>query len=318
MSRVSIIIPAHNSASWIEATLSSAGSQTFQNIEIIVVDDGSTDATSKAVERFPDPRIQLVRQTRLGAAAARNHGLRKCTGDFIQFLDSDDLLSPNKIAHQVEALSNAGPRSIASCSWAHFTGDVSSAAVVPERVWTVSDPIDWLVSSLSGGGMMQPACWLTPRSITESAGPWNEALSLHDDGEYFARVLLNADENVFVPEAVVFYRNVPLSLSRRRSRGAAESALSVCKARHQLLLEKRDDEVVRKAIATQYLQFAYEFASVEPSLAAAAEHAIASLGVEPHATVGANSFRTLTRAIGFRAALGLRRMTSAAFSRSGT
>jgi glycosyltransferase involved in cell wall biosynthesis len=271
-----------------------------------VIDDASSDATCDIVSEFRDPRFRLLRQSHQGAAAARNHGLEKSRGEIIQFLDADDLLSQNKIQSQVDALSVASGRSISCCGWAHFEDSVERSKPFPEAVWFISDPVEWLVKSLQGGGMMQPGCWLTPRVMLDAAGSWDTSLSLHDDGDYFARVLLEANQIVFVDDALVYYRTVRGSLSRQRSRHDIESGLQVCRARHAALLQRRDDCESRKAIATQYAQFAYEFARTAPDLAAEALSTIVHLGAEPAPTVGGKHFRRLASWLGFSAALRLR------------
>lgn len=304
---VSVIVPAYEAEQWLPHCLSALAAQTFERLEVVIVDDGSRDATAAIAAEFDDPRFRVVRQPHRGAAAARNAGLRATTGELVQFLDSDDLLSPDKIARQVEALESAGPGCIASCAWAPFSSDVSTASVQPQPVWLVHDPVEWIVTSLSGGGMMQPGAWLTPRVLIERAGPWNEELSLHDDGEFFTRVLLCARRNVFVPGVVAYYRQHAGTLSRRRSPAAAKSAFEVCRLRERALLASRDDLPARRALATQYAQFAYEFCRTEPALAASSVAAIRALRAKPKPTVGGRLFRLATMVLGLSHALRLRR-----------
>lgn len=304
---VSVIIPAHNASRWIAETLASVAKQSWRRIETIVVDDGSDDDTAGVVTNVAESSVQLVRQVNRGASAARNRGLAESRGELIQFLDADDLLSPDKIALQVRALATAPVGSIASCTWMHFQNDTAAASSDHEAVWPVKDPVEWLVKSLSGGGMMQTAGWLTPRKVVFAAGPWNESLSLsfYDDADFFARVLLKATENIFVPKAIVYYRHVPGSLSRRRSRVAIESSLAVNRLRERALLERRDNHASRRAVATQYAQFAYEFASTAPDLARAALESISDLGVVP-APIGGKGFRIIASILGLEAAVRFR------------
>lgn len=100
---VSIVIPAYNAERWIELTLDSARQQTHGNIEILVIDDGSTDRTPELVEAAAarDPRVSLYRQANAGVGAARNHGIRRAKGRYIAPLDADDLWKPEKIERQV-------------------------------------------------------------------------------------------------------------------------------------------------------------------------------------------------------------------------
>ena len=304
---VSIIMPAYTAAPWIGEAVASALVQEGTALEVVVVDDGSTDETAEVVAGIDDPRVRLIRQENRGAAGARNAGWRAARGTHLQFLDADDLLGPGKLKRQLEALAAAPARAVASCAWARFTGDPGAAAAKPEPVWTEPDPLQWIIRSLSGEGMMQTGAWLVPRALAEAAGPWNEALSLHDDGEFFARVLLQASRQVFVPGPRVCYRQVPTSLSRDRSRRALESALAVCEAHDRLLRGAAGaSHAARRAAATSYAQFAYELGAGAPDLRARALAQLAALGVAPHATVGGWLFRMLVRGCGFPRALRLR------------
>ena len=95
---VSIIIPTFNRGYILPRAIKSALSQTYQNIELIIIDDGSTDNTEEIVKDFSDPRIQYIRYSEnKGRPAARNKGIKKSKGDFFAFLDSDDEYPPEKI-----------------------------------------------------------------------------------------------------------------------------------------------------------------------------------------------------------------------------
>ena len=103
MIKVSVIIPTYNRAKLLEEALESAFAQTRQPDEIIVVDDGSTDNTETAIARF-GPKVRYIRQKNAGPSAARNNGISHATGDFIAFLDSDDLWPKDRLEHQLAAL----------------------------------------------------------------------------------------------------------------------------------------------------------------------------------------------------------------------
>jgi glycosyltransferase involved in cell wall biosynthesis len=303
---VSVVMPAFNAESVIQESVLSVLRQTYSRLELIIVDDGSTDSTSQILKTVQDPRVTVRYQENKGAASARNHAMRLVKGDLIQFLDADDILSNDKIERQVTALVSSPPGTIASCPWAHFTSDTKAAVIDQEPVWSVTDPTQWLIESLSGAGMMQTASWLIPREIAEVVGPWNESLTLHDDGEYFTRILLASRRNAFVPEAIVFYRGANSSLSRRRSAKDLESAFLVCELRRQHLLGKLDSPASRKAVATQYAQFVYEHGRTAPDLARSAIDTIHALGVKPNVYAGGHGFRFLSGLIGFHGAVRLR------------
>ncbi|MDT8383057.1 MAG: glycosyltransferase [Gammaproteobacteria bacterium] len=103
MPLVSVIVPAYNCASFIEQSIQSILAQKYPNIEIIVIDDGSTDQSTELARHFGEP-IKVILQTNQGPAAARNRGIRESKGEFIAFLDSDDVWLPNKLADQVTFL----------------------------------------------------------------------------------------------------------------------------------------------------------------------------------------------------------------------
>ncbi|MBV8102766.1 MAG: glycosyltransferase family 2 protein [Verrucomicrobia bacterium] len=107
---VSVIVPALNAATYIRQTLDSVLEQTYRKIEVIVVDDGSSDSTAEIVEEFVvrDPRFQLVRQSNAGVGAARNTAIKKARGKYLAPLDADDLWSPQKLETQVACMERSG------------------------------------------------------------------------------------------------------------------------------------------------------------------------------------------------------------------
>ena len=204
---VSILIPAYNSEEWITHTLQSAVAQTWPRKEIIVVDDGSSDRTAELARRFASKEVSVVTKENGGAAAARNHALRLSQGDYIQWLDADDLLAPDKIEKQLQALGEVpNKRILLSSPWAHFCYRASRARFVASSLYQDLSPVEWLLRKMSENLHMQTGTWLTSRELFEAAGPWDIRLSSDDDGEYYCRVLLASEGTRFVPEAKVFYR----------------------------------------------------------------------------------------------------------------
>src|ERR1700739_1031893 len=118
---VSILIPAYNSGQWIGDTLCSAIAQTWKPKEIIVLDDGSTDRTLEVARQFESKGVQVFTQANQGAAATRNAAFKLSHGDYIQWLDADDLLSPDKIARQMTVAEQlANKLTLLSCGWSSF------------------------------------------------------------------------------------------------------------------------------------------------------------------------------------------------------
>jgi glycosyltransferase involved in cell wall biosynthesis len=207
---VSILIPAYNADRWLAATIDSALRQTWPRKEIIIVDDGSTDQTFSVAQMFKAAGVSVYRQENQGAAAARNTALALSQGDFIQWLDADDILSEDKIFHQISAaLEVESLRTLSSCSWAHFRFRIRKARFSVSPLWQDLEPTEWLLRKWEANLHMQTATWLVSRELTELAGPWDTRLLGDDDGEYFSRVVTLSDRIRFIRESKVYYRVMP-------------------------------------------------------------------------------------------------------------
>ena len=185
---VSIIVPLHNAEKTIIDALNSCLNQEYDNIEVVVIENGSTDNSIEKVNSFKADNIKLYSIGKASSTIARNIGFEKSNGDFIQYLDADDILSSKKIANQINLIKNHPAGSLVCCGWAKFKETIVDVRKVPQKVWNdYNNPIEWLLDAWNGGGMMQTACWLTPRKLIEAAGPWEESFEQNpnDDGEFF-------------------------------------------------------------------------------------------------------------------------------------
>ena len=204
---VSILIPAYNAQEWIAGTIRSAIEQTWPRTEIIVVDDGSKDRTVEVARQFGAQGVHVVTQKNQGASAARNKAFSLCHGDYIQWLDADDLLAPDKISRQMEVVAQGlSSRTLLSSAWGRFMYRPSRIRLIPTSLWSDLTPQQWLLHKMDENVFMQTATWLVSRELTEAAGPWDTRLLGDDDGEYFCRVLLASDGVRFVRDATVYYR----------------------------------------------------------------------------------------------------------------
>jgi glycosyltransferase involved in cell wall biosynthesis len=300
---VSIIIPCLNAACWLGETIASCLDQTWPDIEIIVVDNGSSDDSIAIARRFPPDKITLLACERPGAAAARNAGLARACGAFIQYLDADDLLHRDKIRAQVERLAAAPALSLASAAWSRFSRHPSEAGFDPEAVWSDLSPEEFLITSWLGGGMMPVFAWLTPRAVIDAAGAWDESLSVHDDGEYFTRVALAASGIIFCHEARGYYRTgAAPTISRRRDSDGLASVFAAIELSCAHLLERRDTARARQACAAHYQRFVYDVYPLVPDLAAIAERRVGELGGSDLRLGGGACFQLLSRCVGWKAA----------------
>ncbi len=253
---VSILIPAYNSEEWIGDTIRSAIAQTWERKEVIVVDDGSRDRTAEVARRFASKEVIVVSTENQGAAAARNHALQLSQGDYIQWLDADDLLAPDKIERQLAAVGEVeGKRILLSSPWAFFNYRTNCARFVPTSLCQDLSPVEWLLRKMGENLHMQTATWLTSRELTEAAGPWDTRLAVDDDGEYFCRVLLASEGTRFVPEARVLYRVTSSNrLSHIGMSDRKKDAMLLSMTLHiQSLRSLEESERVRKA-CMNYMQ----------------------------------------------------------------
>ena len=159
---------------------------------------------------LPRKEVAVVSTENQGSSEARNYALKLSQGDYIQWLDADDLLAPDKIERQLAALREEdSKRVLLSSPWAFFNFRPSRARFVPTSLWQDLSPVEWLLRKMGENLHMQTGTWLTSRELSEAAGPWDKRLVSDDDGEYFCRVLLASEGTRFVPEAKVFYRITP-------------------------------------------------------------------------------------------------------------
>jgi glycosyltransferase involved in cell wall biosynthesis len=259
---VSILIPAFNAQEWIADTIRSALAQTWPNKEIIVVDDGSRDQTLRVARSFASRNVKVVAKENEGAATTRNRAYALSQGDYIQWLDADDLLSRDKIERQLTALQGTdGRRTLLSSAWAYFAYRAHRARFVPTPLWQDLTPVDWLVHKMGKNLHMQTATWLTSRELAEAAGAWDTRLLSDDDGEYFCRVLMASNGVRFVPEAKVYYRSIPSGqLSYIGSSNRKMDAMLVSMKLHvQYIRSLEDSERVRDACRTYVRSWSVNF-----------------------------------------------------------
>jgi glycosyltransferase involved in cell wall biosynthesis len=211
---VSILIPAFNAERWISDCLQSAIAQTWTWKEIIVVDDGSKDATFEIASKFESSNVQVVKQAKKGASAARNYALSLSQGDYIQWLDADDLLAPDKIARQLEGAEHGqSSRVMLSAAWGRFYYCPEMSRFHPNSLWEDLDPVEWLFRKVNQNLWMAIESWLISRKLTDMAGSWDETLYRDNDGEYFSRVLLSSVAIRFNGESRVFCRRGNFGIS---------------------------------------------------------------------------------------------------------
>lgn len=205
MKRVSVIIPSYNRASLVLETIRNLQAQTLLPFEIIIVDDGSTDG-SREILRSITTGIIVIEQPNAGPGAARNAGLAVASGEFVQFMDSDDLASLNKLEAQVVALEEK-QADMAFSPWLHIEWG-AGLKTTPRDVLQTRHPgyqrslLHW---HLMGWCLVLQNC-LFRRSFLERVGNLKTDLLGTEDWEYFNRIFLANPSTVFTPNCFLFYR----------------------------------------------------------------------------------------------------------------
>ena len=204
---VTVVIPAYNARATIEATLHSVRRQTHATLEILVVDDGSTDESAALVELHAtqDPRVRLIRQANAGVSAARNTGWREARGEFIAFVDADDLWTAGKTELQLAALIEGGPSMGLVYSWyvkIDLDDRVTYRGEGPRFAGRVLDAL--LVNNFVGNG----SAVLVRRAALEKTGGFDPRLHANEDILFYCRVAEHYDFAV-VQEYQIGYRQSP-------------------------------------------------------------------------------------------------------------
>ena len=280
---VSILIPAHNAERWIEDTIESALGQTWQKKEIFVVDDGSTDQTLQIAKRFASKAVRVVAQANQGAAVARNTAYAMCQGDYIQWLDADDLLDHDKVENQVREIDNCpSKRTLLSGAWGHFSYRRRKARFTPTALWCDLTPADWMVRKMGSNLQMQTDNWLVSRELSDAAGPWDCRLWRDNDGEYFSRVISASDGIRFVPTARSYYRHAGFtSISYiGGSNKKLESLFLSMQLHMQYLRSMEDSERTRLACIRYIRTWLQEFYPYRIDIARQLKAIAADLGAE--------------------------------------
>lgn len=249
---VSVIVPTYNRAGFIVETLDSIFGQTYRPIEVFVIDDGSTDYTREIVEEWrrkhaEDTEFELsyLLQKHSGAPAARNFGLIESCGEFIQFIDSDDLLAPSKIGNQIHVLPTCESKTAIYGRWRYFINSKNGIEVYKVSTRTGED--NSLKNWIGGRWAVPPHSILWKRNDIAQLGPWDESLAADQDGDFSMRFLLRGGKLVFCPSAWVYHR---LYEDPESSVGGSESRKSF-ESRYRVIA-RIEDELTTKGMLDEY------------------------------------------------------------------
>jgi len=195
--KVSVIIPTRNRAQMLKRALNSVLAQSYQDFEVIVVSDGSTDHTEHIVEAFNDPRITLLKhKTSRGASAARNTGMRIAKGKYIAFLDDDDEWMPNKLKLQLPIIENSSPKVGLVYAWMEYFQNGKSINVrAPKLRGNVF--IEMLDKQAIGGC----PTLIIKREVVDKVGYFDEELLRGNDGDFIRRIAKHFEVD-YIPQVL--------------------------------------------------------------------------------------------------------------------
>lgn len=202
--RVTVIIPCHDLGAYLDEAVDSVLAQTFQDFDVIVVDDGSTDAaTTRLLADYRRPRTRVVRQAHRGLPAARNRGLRETAAPYICALDADDRLAPTCLERSVAVLDQDPSLAFAS-HWVRTFGDETNEWR-PERC-DLAAVLD--MNTINGAALVR-------REVLVAVGGWDEAMREGcEDWDLWLRVLERGYRGTIIPEVLFYYRRRAGSMSR--------------------------------------------------------------------------------------------------------
>ena len=308
---VSIIIPVNNAEKYLDATIGCAIAQTWGNKEIIIIDDGSTDESLAIAQKYAGGAVKIFSQENKGSGATRNKGINEASGDYIQFLDADDLLSTDKIEKQIKLLMNA-PGKVAICRTVHFfetedpfTGKPS--AYEDSFLYETDDPVDFLINLYGGndnrGSMIQTNTWLSPVAVIKKAGNWSEFYSPDDDGEFFCRVLLASSGIVYAKDCFNFYRKYRqhTNLASMKTKAAMEGKFKSFLLKKDYILKASNSMAAKKAVAFAAINLAVETYLIDNEISAQLQQIVKDSGGTDYVPVmGGNLAEIIKKILGWK------------------
>jgi glycosyltransferase involved in cell wall biosynthesis len=206
--QVSVIIPTYNSARYLVEALESVLAQTFRDVEVLVIDDGSTDETPEIMKRYGEP-VRYLRQENAGVAAARNRGIGESSGKYIAFLDADDTWYPQKLERQMAALANGTGYRACYSTFLEVKADLTPIGV--RRIKRQGSTIEDL---LLRGNVVGSICTVVAeRSLFDTVGGFDPDLSQCADWDMWVRLAAQT-EFIYLDEPLVTYRQHGMNMSR--------------------------------------------------------------------------------------------------------
>lgn len=265
MRRASVIIPTYNRGKYVCEAIESVLGQTFQDFEVIVVDDGSTDDTRQRIEHYL-PRIEYIHQKNAGPAAARNTGIAASKGEYVAFLDSDDLWLPNKLRLQVEFMDSNPQCGMVFADLCRFKGDqIVCPSFFREREGqdASGDMFNKLISEDFFHFLRHimyfivTSTVLLRREVFDKVGTFDESLPVTEDYDMWLRIARRYSIGA-MDVCLVKYRVHDASLSWTRATLYMDMLIRILEKQYKALLDQNDTkQKIRGYLAELYFELGY-------------------------------------------------------------
>lgn len=267
MSLISIITPAYNASSTITKTIESVITQTHQNWELIIINDGSTDNTLDAIDRIKDPRIKVYDYSNAGVSEARNRGIKLAQGEYIAFLDADDWWTTDKLALQLQALTD-NPQGGVAYSWTYFSYQQTEKYFPSKAIYHQGNVQSQL---LKRNFLHHGSNPLIRRQAIIETGWFDSSFPHCADWDYYLRLAANWDF-VVVPQHQIYYRQSTNSMTSKI--GAIEQQLILMLNKTYARLSSQERAKKKQSLAwiyqyctQQYLEYGQDISSIKDAVA---------------------------------------------------
>ena len=244
---VSVLIPLYNAEQYIEDTIIRLKKQTYPNIEVIILDDHSTDKSLKIAQKYVSEQVHVYVNPKKGGNSARNYAFLQSRGEYVKFIDADDFCSDNMIKSQMERILSEGTRQTVVFSPVRMYYPDGQLFVPPRGIDRDYVPsIELLLDIWRGKGFNCPHCHLMHRSLVNKVNGWNENIIKNQDGEFFARIYAAADKALAVDSEYAVWWQTGSGVSTQMSLRAIESVCETHCIISDLIYSYRNDEETRK------------------------------------------------------------------------
>ena len=256
---VSICIPMYNVSEYIEETLHRILKQSYENIEIVIVDDHSTDGSYSLAKAYESDKVKVYQNIKKGGNAARNYAFEMSNGTYIKFMDADDYCSDTMVEEQLNRMIRDGTENTLIHSPLKML-DPDGSFFNPHRSIDkdYSPGIELLIAIWKREGFNIPHSHLMHRNLVKKVGGWDEEIIKNQDGEFFARVAAIADQALSIKNVFAIWRQTKKGVSTQTSLDAHSSVIDTYNVITELLIHYDDSSQMREICGKYIGGFVYE------------------------------------------------------------